>query len=187
MWWILYSTAASIVAFLFIVLLLDVLELPFLVEANESGPTLTDQLIGALIFGMSGFIIGFGQWMVLRMTFLATRKWMLASAGGWLLGYATNVILRDSVSGIFDSAMVLFFPWLVIGLWAGILQWIILRRRYRDSSAWITMSALAVLIGASGWIVGSICGGSLSWAIAGALNGYTFLRLKPLTNVESTA
>jgi hypothetical protein len=33
------------------------------------------------------------------------------------------------------------------------------------------------LIGASGWIFGSICGGILAWVVAGGLTGFLLLRM----------
>lgn len=176
MWWLFYTTISSFIALAAIVFILRLLNLPFLELEESVSPTFFDHVLAALIFGISGSIIGLGQWLGLRMLVSKAGWWIAASGAGWLAGYSTNLIVSELVGARLNPAMALFLPWFVIGLWSGLFEWLVLRRYYRRADSWIIVHGLAVLIGALGWIVGSVCGGALSWSVTGAITGYALLR-----------
>jgi hypothetical protein len=178
MWWLFYTTISSVIALVAIVFILRLLNLPFLDLEESASPTLVDQVLAALIFGVSGSIIGLGQWLGIRMLISRAGWWILASGAGWLAGYSTNLLVAELAGDRLNPAVALFLPWFVIGLWSGLFEWLVLRRHYRRADAWIVVHGLALLVGALGWIVGSVCGGVLSWSVTGAITGYALLRFE---------
>jgi hypothetical protein len=178
MWWLFYTATSSFIALVAIVLILDLLNLPFLEDEETLSPTVLDQVLAAIIFGISGAIIGLGQWLGLRMLLSRAGWWILASSGGWSIGYLINILIISLAGDRLNPAMAIFLPWFIIGLSSGLLEWLVLRRHYQRADAWIVVNGLAVLIGAMGWIVGSACGGAISWAVTGAITGYALLRFE---------
>ncbi len=178
MWWLFYTAVSSLIALVAIVFILRLLNLPFLELEESITPTFFDQLLAALIFGISGSIIGLGQWLGLRMLLSGAGWWIAASGAGWLAGYGTNLLVSELLGNRLNPAMALFLPWLIIGLWSGLFEWLVLRQHYHRADAWIVVHGLAVLVGALGWIVGSACGGAFSWSVTGAITGYALLRFE---------
>jgi len=162
-WWLLFTAIASTAAFVVISLALFWLNLPFVDNAEDLQPTLFDQYMGSTLFALAGAIIGFGQWLI------------IVSGAGWLAWFWTYLIVGATAAELLGPALAQFVPWLIIGLWTGLFQWLFLRQYYPRAGVWLPVTILATIIGASGWSVGSICGGTLFWAAAGGITGYTLL------------
>lgn len=172
------TAAGSAAALIALVLLLGFLDLPFLASGEGAQPSLAEQVAATLLFALAGAIIGFAQWLALKMIFPRSAWWILATGAGWLMGYVSNLIVAALAADLFNQILALIVPWLIIGLWSGLFQWLILRRFYPRVDPWVIIATISVVIGAIGWIVGSVCGGSLTWAIAGALTGYSLLKFE---------
>ena len=178
MWWVGFTAVASSACFVVISLALFWLNLPFVDNAKGLQPTLIDQVVGSLFFALAGATIGFGQWPALRMIVPRSAWWILISGAGWLAGYWTYIIVNASEIDHLIPTLAQFVPWLIIGLWTGLFQWLFLRRFYTRAEVWLVVTTVAIIIGGSGWNVGSICGGVFFWAAAGAITGYTLLRFE---------
>ena len=178
MWWVLFTAITSTASFVIISLALFWLNLPFVDNAEGLQPTLLDQYMGSSLFALAGATIGFGQWLALRKILPRSAWWILASGAGWLAWYWTFLIVGAAAAELLGPALAQFVPWLIIGLWTGLFQWLFLRQYYPRAEVWLPVTILAVIIGASGWSVGSICGGTFFWAAAGGITGYTLLKFE---------
>ena len=178
MWWVLLTAVASTACFVIVSLALFWLNLPFASNGEGLAPTFLDLLLGSLFFALAGAAIGVGQWLALRMILPRSARWILAGCLGWLAGYWSYLFMDGTIAGLLHPLLGQFLPWLIIGLWSGLFQWLFLRRQYPDANAWLSVTVLATLVGASGWTVGSICGGVFTWAAAGAITGYFLLRFE---------
>lgn len=178
LWWIVLTAAGYTLAMFIIVLVVIRLGIAVLSAGSTTGPpSIWLQIAIAPIFALAGAAAGLCQWFSLRSILPQAGWWILATAIGWMAGYLSTIFISPSESGDFPFAAVALTPWLAIGLFTGFAQWIFLQRRFRGAGWWVLATALAVVIGAGGWIFGSICGGALSWAAAGALTGFLLLWL----------
>lgn len=87
-----------------------------------------------------------------------------------------SIWLQLAVAPIFALSVALT-PWMAVGLFTDFAQWMFLRRHYQGVGWWVLVTAAAVVLGAAGWIYGSICGGAFTWVAAGALTGFLLLWL----------
>ena len=93
---------------------------------------------------ITGLLMGFGQWLVLRRWVDRARWWILASTAGWggaaALGTTAYGIfaaeLRWEAVGIAVALPVLFFG-------TGLFQWLLLRRWVRRAGWWLLASGLS--------------------------------------------
>lgn len=178
LWWIVFTAAGYTLAMFIIVLVVIRLGIAVLASASTTSQvSIWLQIAVAPIFSLAGAVAGLSQWFSLRSILPRAGWWILATAIGWMSGYLSTIFITPSESGDFPFAAVALTPWLAIGLFTGFCQWIILRHRYQGAGWWVLVTAAAVVIGAGGWIFGSICGGALSWAAAGALTGFLLLWL----------
>ena len=180
MWWVAFTAVASTACFVIIGLAFFWLNLPFAEKSEALQPTFIDQVTGSLFFALAGAAIACGQWLALRMIMPRSARWILAGGAGWLAGYWSYLLVYGVATGLLHPTLLQLLPWLIIGLWSGLFQWLFLRRHYPRADIWLPVSLLAILIGAGGWIVGSIFGGTFSWAAAGAITGYTLLRFEAI-------
>lgn len=123
-----------------------------------------------LIFGGEigvGLIIGVAQWLVIRRYFSQAGWWVLASAVGWIAGWA--LISSGSIvppgGGLVNTMM----AGVVFGLAMGIAQWIVLRR-------WVKLASVWILLSVPGWTIGlfGILGTILVGVVVGAITGFAF-------------
>jgi len=177
-WWVAFTAVASTACFVIVSLAQFWLNLPFAASGEGLPPSFIDQLMGSLFFALAGATIGLGQWLALRMIVPRSAWWILAGGGGWLAGYWSYLVMNGAAADLLHPTLAQFLPWLIIGLWTGLFQWGFLRRHYPRADVWLPVAIIAIVIGAAGWNVGSICGGSFSWAAAGAITGYTLLRFE---------
>ncbi len=178
LWWVLLTSIGSTAAMFALVFIVFNLGIPVLDSGPDpAAPSLAQQMAAAPLFALAGAIAGTFQWLTLRTLLPQAGWWVLASALGWAAGYLSTLVVPPPSAGQVSFATAALAPWLAIGLATGLAQWLFLRRRLSSSGWWVLASALAVVTGAAGWIFGSVIGGALSWAAAGALTGYVLLYL----------
>lgn len=108
---------------------------------------------------LTGFVIGTGQWLVLRSQQWRSR-WIWVSAIAWLIG-SQLTIGASRVINLLMAFLTQLGGWEV--LWLNIVnqaliilvlatgQWLLLRQRYANSLQWIWVSPLAgIVAGATG-------------------------------------
>ncbi len=110
---------------------------------------------------VAGLSIGVAQWLVLRPMFPQSWMWIVLSAGGWMLGWGVSMAL-----GIPQSAALIAG---IVGLSIGGFQWFSLRRWVPIAHWWILVSALAWIIGLSGFSDQRLTG-----LIVGIITGIVF-------------
>lgn len=113
---------------------------------------------------MSGAIISALQWAILYKRIHKSWRWAVYSFTGWTIGYILFVVLSAGNSGFPAGPLV--------GVAAGIAQWILLRKEVNWAGWWVIISPLA-------WTTGlNIIPGLLtSGALPGALTGLTLVIL----------
>ena len=93
---------------------------------------------------ITGLLMGFGQWLLLRRWVDRARWWILASTAGW----GGAIALGATAYGIFAMEL----RWEVVGiavalpvifLGAGLFQWLLLRRWVRRAGWWLLASGLS--------------------------------------------
>lgn len=182
MWWILVTALGNTAAIVVLSLIISALRVPVLGATGDGQPlTFLEQIALAPLFALAGAIVGAGQWSILRGLMLRAGWWILATAGGWMTGYMWSYFLFPPGS-VSSSFFQLLLPWMLFGLAAGLFQWLVLRTGFERCGSWILIATVAMAIGASGWLIGGICGGVLLWMASGAFSGWALLRLprKPL-------
>ncbi len=121
----------------------------------------------------SGIFISILQCVMLQQKISRSGRWVLAGAGGWMIGWAIAM---------------LFVPWdfrllagLVLGGTVGAAQWLVLRREVQWAGWWVAISPLAWATG-----LGLLPGFMLSGVIAGAMTGIVMAILLQYPQVTST-
>ncbi len=113
-----------------------------------------------------GLAMGLLQWIVLRNLIPQAGWWIAASGLGWALGFLVTEYLLPAEIVVLQGAF--------LGLFMGLLQWLVLRQKVRLAAWWILVSAL-------GWAIGPILGLPLVGAVVGATTGLTLeLLTRPL-------
>src|SRR3990172_7827981 len=84
--WTLATAGGMLIGFLLTIPLVNLLDLGF---ARVIVPILT------------GLLIGFTQWIVLRRYLTTSADWVLAGGTAWAVGYAFGLLLIQSLSGTF--------------------------------------------------------------------------------------
>ncbi len=108
---------------------------------------------------MLGTMIGIAQWAVLRRSLQKAEWWILLNAVVWAclgaldprgIGIAYRTVERTLVMIEIDSLIGCF----VLGTVIGTMQWLFLRRQFRDAPWWILITALGWAIGwTASWYV----------------------------------
>jgi hypothetical protein len=127
--------------------------------------------------------VGIAQWLVLRRQVGGARWWILAS----IIGFGIGKVLGDQVAANLGGLVGIALGGATIGLTAGALQWIELRRQGADPGMWVVASTIGW---AAGWLlIGSIdepggapsasayVVGSVGAAVAGVITGASMVRL----------
>jgi hypothetical protein len=103
--------------------------------------TVSFDFLGIFVFMPAiGAGIGTGQYLVIRRFLPQTTGWILATAAGWLLGFASDYAIQSV--GV-PSPM---FGFASAGFLQGCLQWLVLRQRGRFTILWPLASTV-------GWTV----------------------------------
>lgn len=111
-------------------------------------------------FGLaaSGIAIGVLQWVILQQHIRRGRQWILASVVGWTLGWFIALIAVPSEARLLAG--------IVLGLTAGVAQWIVLRQEVHWAGWWVIVSALAWATG-----LGLVPGVLTSGVMPGSMTG----------------
>ena len=126
--------------------------------ATTWGWLLGNMLLPGLTLVLSGFMVAVFQWLVLQGRVSRPWRWIIMTTIGWTAGYLLTFYLLppelEPLTGM------------VIGLAAGVAQWIVLRRELHWAGWWIVFSMI-------GWTTGmNLIPGVLSTGImAGTLTG----------------
>lgn len=177
LWWMVGTAAGATLGGSLVALTLSFVG-PSLGDASSvNGDSLTVQLIFAPILAIPGFTIGALQWFILRSIIRPAGWWVLITGAGWFVGNLFAILLTLILPLELPAGLALILPWFAIGLTSGLGQGIFLRRHFEQTEYWVPLTTLGVLIGASGWIFGSICGGTVAWVAAGGLTGFLLLRM----------
>lgn len=114
-----------------------------------------------------GLFVGLAQWAVLRRYFSQAWWWILASAVGWIAGWAiiTSGLFVPPDGGLFTALV----SGAVFGLTMGVAQWLVLRM-------WTKFAGLWILLSIPGWTIGliGVLGSILAGAAAGVITGFAF-------------
>jgi hypothetical protein len=126
--------------------------------ATTLGWVLGGMMLAGLALGVAGVVLGTLQWVVLRQRLRQAGWWILASAGGWTIGWVTVSVVIPPESWIHGGA--------VLGTAIGAAQWLVLHRQFYQAGWWVIISALAWTIALEG-----LTGELLVGAVVGAVTG----------------
>ena len=93
---------------------------------------------------LTGTIIGFAQWIVLRRYVTASSHWVLADGISWAVGYILGLFLIQVLPSSFFAAFIGYF---LFGVIVALVQWPLLRREIPHILTWILANALAWAVG----------------------------------------
>lgn len=90
------------------------------------------------------------QWVLVRRYQPSSSLWILSIPIALLLFVSVIQAVPDPTSDYFDdeSALIITLMYMIFGLFLGVFQWFILRRRYTRAWIWIVGTFLSVGIGA---------------------------------------
>ena len=89
---------------------------------------------------LTGAIIGFSQWIMLRRYVTASTHWILADGISWATGYILGLFLIQVLPSTVFAGFIGYF---LFGVIVALLQWPVLRREIPHILTWILASALA--------------------------------------------
>ena len=114
-------------------------------------------MLAEFALGVLGIVIGVLQWVVLRQYIRQAGWWILASAGGWAIGWLMVMVIPPEVGIPIGT---------VLGAAIGVNQWLILQRHLRRAGWWVVVSILAWTMG-----LGGLAGELLVGTVVGAITG----------------
>jgi hypothetical protein len=92
---------------------------------------------------ISGLVIGFGQWTIIRTKLKRSWMWIPATAIGLPLGFFIGFFVKDFlIKYVFEWALPFIMP-IVGGVFIGMLQCLALSRKLNASFKWILVSGLS--------------------------------------------
>lgn len=97
---------------------------------------------------LSGALIGFGQWLILRNFLTDSSDWVLAAGAGWSIGYALAIYTLQFLPGGVWMGLI---GYILFGVIIALIQWPILRREIPQIIPWIVANAV-------GWTLGLTLG-----------------------------
>lgn len=126
-------------------------------------------LVEHLIPILSGLVLGFLQWAVLRKKFSSSWPWIVITA----LSFYFSIYIETFTLVLFEDTRLWFLTqlWLTMGLVVGLCQWFYLRSRLDHAGWWVPATALGFVLGGSGWEYFNLIGAIIGWAISGILTG----------------
>lgn len=101
---------------------------------------LTLALAQIIVPVVTGTIIGFSQWIVLRRYVTASSQWILADGISWALGYILGLFMLQRLPSTLFAAFIGYF---LFGAIVALVQWPMLRREIPHILTWIIANALA--------------------------------------------
>jgi hypothetical protein len=121
---------------------------------------LSTAFIDGLVIGTA---VGISQGIVLRKRIAPVVPWVVLS----IVGFGIGKFFSDSVGRAAPGPLGMVLGGAVIGLSAGVAQWLILRRRFPQAGLWIGANVLGW---AAGWsLISSADGSDLSVAVVYAV------------------
>lgn len=140
--------------------------------------------ISSLLIGIP---VGIAQWLVLRRMSHVSVLWLLTIPVGMIAGMFI-VFSIPSFWAQFDdeSVVALTLPFFIVGVLIGLLQWLVLRKPYRNAWLWLLTTALGLwlsiflvlgtgLVNVNGFL--SVIVFVLLYAL---ITGWSLLYLKPV-------
>ncbi len=139
--WILWTTFCIPIAYFIIMVILMIITLLIgdYIYVNGVRHITEDYLAVYFLAPVMGLVTGAVQYGLLRRILPRMGWWVLATAGGWLLGMsliAAFIRLQWMVSAQLDLTFIL------VALSIGLAQWLVLRRRLPRAGWWILASLL---------------------------------------------
>ncbi len=131
--WTLATTAGMLFGFLLSIPLVNLLDLA---------------LARVVIPIVTGFLIGFSQWIILRRYLVSGTDWILAGGTAWAVGYTLGLLIIQNFS---DTILGGVIAYILFGAVVALAQWQMLRREVPHLLIWILVSSLA-------WTVGLLAG-----------------------------
>lgn len=143
------------------------------IMASTAGWALGSLLFAGIPLVSAGTAVAALQWAVLHGRIPTAWRWALYTAAGWTVGYILFVLLSPVRSNLLLGPL--------MGLAAGLPQWLILKKEVRWAGWWIVMSLI-------GWTTGiTLLPGLLtSGALPGAWTGLTLVFLFKYAAKHST-
>ena len=140
--WIFVTSIGSVIGFL-----VSPLFIPLF-----SGDWYLDFYISLINMVISGFLIGLGQWIILRKRFKNVWGWVFTIAIGLPLGVCMGLfgIAVKLPASDFYPAYVTGITTCVAGLIIGIFQWLVLRAKFGNGFTWTLVSMLSWGLGITG-------------------------------------
>jgi hypothetical protein len=89
---------------------------------------------------LTGAIIGFAQWIVLRRFVTATSQWIWVDGLSWAAGYILGLFIVQFMPSTLFAGFIGYF---LFGAVVALMQWQVLRREIPHVITWILVSALA--------------------------------------------
>lgn len=137
-------------------------------------PVLDSSLVAALGAVVFGAIVGFAQWLVIRLRISAIAWWVLATTLGIAVGTRAGFAVPETLG--FAASELIGFAILgaVLGATLGLMQWIVLRKHVLQSGWWVLASVLGYGLGfgLSGAVMGVVVGAFIgAAAVAAAMTG----------------
>ena len=100
-------------------------------------------------FAICCLFMSFGQWMILRTKLTRAWGWMPATTFGLPLGFFIGFWVNEFLPrSLYVNEWI--ETWImagIAGVFTGLIQWLTLRRKLKDSLKWILMSALSWAVG----------------------------------------
>lgn len=136
-WIVLSSLSIPIAFFLDLVILRVIIRFVGSYIVVDGVRHITEDYLGLYIFvPLVGLITGLLQYGLLRLYLPRMDGWVLATAGGWLLGVLL-VLIPGWLTGTEALIMNIDAVFIVMGLSIGTGQWLLLRRRLPRAGWWI--------------------------------------------------
>lgn len=117
---------------------------------------LSTAFIDGLVIGTA---VGIAQGLVLRKRIAPVVPWAVVS----IVGFGIGKFVSDLVGQAAPGPLGMILGGAVIGLSAGVAQWLLLRRRFPQAGWWIAANLLGWAVGGS--LIGSADGSDLSVAM----------------------
>ena len=123
--WTLVTAGGMLIGFLLSIPLVNTLNLGF---AQIAVPVIT------------GTVIGFAQWFVLRPYVTSASHWVWVDGITWAIGYILGLFITQFMPSTLFAAFIGYF---LFGAIVALVQWPVLRREIPHIVTWIITSALA--------------------------------------------
>jgi hypothetical protein len=119
--------------------------------------------VGGVILGAA---VGGAQMFVLRSEFSRTNRWMVANLIGGIIGGILALPVAQVVGEAMGFKMAVFAGSIVLGLFLGIAQAVILRGSLSGGGWWVLSQAAGIPFG---WVLGRGLGKSIYNLVAGGI------------------